>query len=282
MFTPPTKFVNATRTFKRGIFFLASMVVVHLMLGAQSRALQIQQLRELTSRSRFPNSANCNAAVSANFYVSVTGNDNNDGSQSSPWRTISAAGSRVGPGSVVHVEPGTYAEAPYITVSGQSAARICFISDVRWGAKIIGTAIENYGIAVMGDYFDVDGFDVTNINPSGHLGIISQGSYNRIVGNVVHDVAPIGGADGLGGAGIMIGDITKHDNDVLQNVIYNIGNFNVNWASIHNIYYENKYGLIANNFSFRSQGCGIQLWHNAGHLVIANNTIFNKTLVSGI
>ena len=278
MFTPPTKFVNATRTFKRGIFFLASTVVVHLMLGAQSRALQIQQLRELTSRSRFPNSANCNAAVSANFYVSITGNDNNDGSQSSPWRTISAAGSRVGPGSVVHVEPGTYAEAPYITVSGQSAARICFISDVRWGAKIIGTAIENYGIAVMGNYFDVDGFDITNINPSGHLGIISQGSYNRIVGNVVHDVAPIGGADGLGGAGIMIGDITKHDNDVLQNVIYNIGNFNVNWASIHNIYYENKYGLIANNFSFRSQGCGIQLWHNAGHLVIANNTIFNNQL----
>ena len=214
--------------------------------------------------------------ATTNYYVSTTGNDANNGSQSSPWRTISAAATKIGPGAVVHVAPGTYAEAPYITVSGQPNARICFVSDVRWGAKITGTPTENYGIAIMGDYFDVDGFDVTNINPSGHQGIISQGSYNRIIGNDVHDVAPIGGADGLGGAGIMIGDTTKHNNDVLQNVVHDIGNFNVYWASIHNIYYENKYGLIANNISYRSQGCGIQLWHNAGHITIANNTIFNN------
>ncbi|HSS99277.1 MAG TPA: DUF1565 domain-containing protein, partial [Terriglobales bacterium] len=187
-----------------------------LMLSGQSFGIEPHPPgAEEVPRTKSPNATGCSETASANFYVSINGNDANNGSQSSPWRTISAAGSRVGPGSIVHVEPGTYAEAPYITVSGQPNARICFISDVRWGAKITGTAVENYGIAVMGDYFDVDGFDVTNINFSGHLGIISQGSYNRIVGNLVHDVAPIGGADGLGGAGIMIGDITKHDNDVL-------------------------------------------------------------------
>lgn len=260
----------------------ASFVIalaLHLTLVGHSFAIQLHPTSfDAALRGTRLTSPGCSASGSANYYVSTSGNDNNDGSQSSPWRTISAAGNRVGPGSIVHVAPGTYAEAPYITVSGQANARICFISDVRWGAKITGTAAENYGIAVMGDYFDVDGFDVTDINPSGHLGIISQGSYNQILGNRVHDVAPIGGADGLGGAGIMIGDVTKHDNNVLQNVIYNIGNFNVNWTSIHNIYYENKYGLIANNISFRSQGCGIQLWHNAGHLIIANNTIFNNQL----
>ena len=279
MFTPPKSIAGITNTCVRTAFLFVIALTLHLLLVGQSFAIQLHPagIETALRRTRLT-STGCSVSGSANFYVSTNGNDNNNGSQSSPWRTISAAGSRVGPGSIVHVAPGTYAEAPYISVSGQAGARICFVSDVRWGAKITGTATENYGIAVMGDYFDVDGFDITNINPSGHLGIISQGSYNQVVGNRVHDVAPIGGADGVGGAGIMIGDTSKHDNNVLQNVIYNIGNFNVNWASIHNIYYENKYGLIANNISFRSQGCGIQLWHNAGHLVIANNTIFNNQL----
>ncbi|MGC2477860.1 MAG: choice-of-anchor Q domain-containing protein [Candidatus Sulfotelmatobacter sp.] len=279
MFTPPKSIAGIANTCVRTASLFAIALALHLVVGNQLSALQLHPASiNAALRARGWSTTGCSASASANFYVSTSGNDNNNGSESSPWRTISAAGSRVGPGSIVHVAPGTYAEAPYITVSGQPSARICFISDVRWGAKITGTPTENYGVAVMGNYFDVDGFDITNINPSGHLGIISQGSFNQIVGNRVHDVAPIGGTDGVGGAGIMIGDITKHDNNVLQNVIYNIGNFNVNWASIHNIYYENKYGLIANNISFRSQGCGIQLWHNAGHLVIANNTIFNNQL----
>jgi len=53
-----------------------------------------------------------------NFYVSTTGNDENPGTLSSPWRTIQKAVNTVGPGSIVNIMGGTYYEGVYVNVSG--------------------------------------------------------------------------------------------------------------------------------------------------------------------
>ncbi len=53
-----------------------------------------------------------------NFYVSTTGDDENTGTLSSPWRTIQKAVNAVSPGSIVNIMGGTYYEGVYVNVSG--------------------------------------------------------------------------------------------------------------------------------------------------------------------
>src|SRR4029077_15797777 len=72
------------------------------------------------------------------YYVSPTGSDSNNGSAAHPWKTITHAGTVVGPGATVHVAPGTYKGYFTTTANGTSTLRITYISDVQWAAKIIG------------------------------------------------------------------------------------------------------------------------------------------------
>ena len=52
------------------------------------------------------------------YYVSTTGNDENPGTLTSPWRTIQKAVTTVTPGCVVNIMGGTYYEEIKVTVSG--------------------------------------------------------------------------------------------------------------------------------------------------------------------
>src|SRR5579883_466810 len=70
------------------------------------------------------------------YYVAPSGDNSNDGSQAHPFATIQQAATVVTPGSMVHVLPGIYADPVTVTTSGTADARITFLSDVRWGAKI--------------------------------------------------------------------------------------------------------------------------------------------------
>jgi len=226
----------------------------------------------LSTRNTKPNPTPTNV-----YYVSAAGNDSNDGSQSSAWLTIQRAVNSVGPGAVIHVAAGTYTEAVDIKVSGTSSARISLVSDLRWGAKVMGNSTSNYTFYIEGDYINLDGFDITNINStSGHVGVMAIGSHDQVIGNNIHDIDPMGGSDGLGGAGILLGTATSCCSNATENSVHDIGNFTVSWASTHGIYVEEPYGTVANNITYRNQGYGIQLWHNASHIVVVNNTIFNN------
>jgi parallel beta-helix repeat protein len=218
-----------------------------------------------------------------NYYVSSGGSDSGDGSQSAPWRTIQYAANHIAAGAMVHVAPGTYPEAVDINISGTTSQHpIWFLSDTQWAAKVTGTASSNYTFYVESDHVYIEGFDISNVNTSAHEGILDIGSYFYAVGNKVHDIAHVGGSDGLGGAGILLGNDQGEGTSccgyALENIVYNIGNFTVPWASIHGIYIEEPQGVIANNITYENQGCGIQLWHNASNIVVANNTIFNNGL----
>jgi hypothetical protein len=85
------------------------------------------------------------------LYVATTGSDSNPGTQAKPVKTIGRADALASAGYTIHVAPGTYrVSAPSLgsvgiktTKSGTSAAHIKFVSDVKWGAKIVvsGTGI---------------------------------------------------------------------------------------------------------------------------------------------
>src|SRR4029077_13946126 len=97
------------------------------------------------------------------FYVAPTGRDSDNGSAAHPWATITHAATVIGAGATVHVAPGKY--MGYITTraSGTSSARITYISDVHWGARIVGNRVDHSTWHNYGNYVDTMGFELTSV-----------------------------------------------------------------------------------------------------------------------
>src|SRR2546421_3622229 len=139
----------------------------------------------------------------SDFFVASQGNDHSDGSSVHPWATIQHAATLVHPGATVHVAPGDYTGGFTTQVTGSADSRVRFLSDVRWGARI--KSLDSYATwKNLGDYVDINGFDVSG---AGCVGILNAGSHVRIINNLVHDVqAPASRCRDNGGGGIDKGE----------------------------------------------------------------------------
>ena len=213
-----------------------------------------------------PSPAPAPASAAQEFFVSTSGSDSNSGSQSAPWATIQHAATMVVAGNTVHVAPGTYASPLTTTASGTASARIRFVSDVQWGAQVTTTGAsaswENNG-----DYVDIMGFSISG---DGNIGILNQGSNVRIVGNEVHDI-PVSDCTENGGAGIDDANYSAQNDDIIANYVHDIGSLSRACLRVQGIYHSNLGGHIWNNISVRNEAWGIQLWHAANAVVVANN-----------
>ncbi|MES2150746.1 MAG: choice-of-anchor Q domain-containing protein [Pseudomonadota bacterium] len=204
-----------------------------------------------------------------NLYVSTSGSDSNSGSQSAPLRTITRAASLAKPSTTVHVAAGTYRENVSTKVAGTSSARIRYVSDTKWGAKVIGSGTEAMWTN-NGNYTDIAGFDISG---SGRLGILNYASYALMSGNHVHNLTISGGCTGSGGAGIVNANYSSSDDDIIGNVVHDIGTPGA-CNGVQGIYSSNLRGHIFNNIVYRVSAWGIHLWHAANNVMIANNTVF--------
>ena len=236
-----------------------------LVLAAAFGAAQAQ------AQTQAPNGgsiANVAPASIYHLYVSPSGSDSGTGSISSPFRTIGKAASVAKPSTTVHVAPGTYGNVSN-SKSGTSTGRLRFVSDTKWGAKIVGTGTEAH-FTNNGSYVDIVGFDISG---SGRLGVLNYGSFTSIEGNHVHNLKISGGCNGSGGAGIVDANYSATDDDIIGNVVHDIG---VPGAcnGVQGIYHSNLRGHIFNNIVYRVSAWGIHLWHAANNVVIANNTVF--------
>lgn len=230
-------------------------------------------------------SANATVAVTVNvqtggqYYVSPNGNDSGDGSAGNPWRTLSRADASVRPGDTVHVAVGPYnmdtenGGRLKTTASGTASARIRWISDQKWGAKLHSSQTGNSAVWWnQGNYVDIQGFDLSG---SGALGIYNEGSYTRMIANHVHDVlAP--GCPAAGGGGILDGNYSATGDDMIGNWVHDIGQYDYPCQRVHGIYHANQGGHIYNNVTFHNGGWGIHLWHAATNVTISNNTVFGN------
>lgn len=132
------------------------------------------------------------------YYVAPGGSDTNDGSACHPWATLQHAADKIGPGDTVIAEDGTYVEAINLERGGSSAARVTFLSQTKWGAKITPTLAQmsahgEIAVNVNAPYVTLQGFDVGGVNPTsatGAHGIKCQANANNciIAGNHVHDI----------------------------------------------------------------------------------------------
>ena len=224
------------------------------------------------------------AATGTHLYVATTGSDSNPGTQAKPVKTIARADALASAGYTIHVAPGVYQVAApstgsvgiRTTKSGTATARIKFVSDVKWGAKIV---FSGTGMAwnSKGAYVDIEGFDISG---TGRIGILAEGGKENITKNFIHDLTVTGGCNGGGGAGI---DAWGPGGGALidSNVVRNIG---LQWVAgqtcntVQGIYVTNQNNRISNNVISGVAAVGINSWHGATGSTIVNNTIFNSKM----
>ena len=216
------------------------------------------------------------ASAATYYYVSPSGLDTNAGTRASPFKTITKAASVATAGDTVHVAPGTYAEDITITTSGTASSRIRFVSDTKWGAKIIPSTAAHDDIVwkVNGDYVDIEGFD---ISASGHQEIASlifiYGSFDHVMNNHAHDMPVTSAHDcAPGGAILTQGDPGKQDTEIIGNFVHNIGS-GACWFN-HCIYTQMPGDVIANNLIYNCSAFGIHRYHTTSNSTVINNTIF--------
>jgi O-antigen ligase len=210
----------------------------------------------------------------SDYYVSPDGSDRNDGSEKRPWATIQRSANVVGPGVTVHVRPGVYLlnEVIETPVSGTREARIRFVSEPRWGAKLITTVDQAW--ANTGAYVDIEGFDISSATTATTIGIHSQGQFDRVIGNRIHNLPSPAGACPSGGGIMMGGGATGQS--AIGNVIYDIGPPPGTCNQIHGVYAATADCTVVNNLTFHIAGKGIHLWGASTHCVVANNTSFDN------
>ena len=223
------------------------------------------------------------------YYVNASaGSDSNDGSQARPWKTIQHADAALTVGSggaIVHVAPGTYSGSITTRKSGTSSARIVYISDQKWGAKIVSV---NW--LAQGSYIDINGFEMTSPG-SGGVCLSTQGGTStstvassvHFLNNYCHDISTStcfsGGAINTNGTQGPF-SVQSTDNWIIGNVIRHGGSGGASCNQTHGIYADGPRDIIQNNIISGFPGWGIHRIANSTGTpfvgVISNNTIFNN------
>jgi hypothetical protein len=183
----------------------------------------------------------------------------------------------------VHVAAGTYLGNVTTKVSGTATARIRYVSDTKWGAKIVGS-----GSAAMwtnnGNYVDITGFDITG---PGRFGIMNNASFALMSNNHVHNLTISGGCNGNSGAGIVNAVTSTSDDDIIGNLVHDIGTpgacnviHGINSTNLRSRIYNNV--MIANNTVFANgtstMGGGMLLGagDSPGGIVLNNSKVINN------
>lgn len=203
------------------------------------------------------------ARPTVRLFVSPRGDDGNAGTEAAPVRSLAQAARLARPGTQVVVGAGTYSGTVTTGVSGTASARVAFVSATRGAAKIVGSGGGDAAWLNTGSYVDIVGFDIGGPNEDG---LMSEGSFVRLVDNRVHDFR--------GGNCITTANdgYNLHDIDVIGNVTSGCGSGTLD----HGIYVSHVRGKIANNISFANAGVGIHCWHACNAMTISNNLVFDN------
>lgn len=247
-------------------------------------------------------------AVAQNqYYVAPTGSDSNDGSKAHPWATINHADAALtvgapgvctagsgwisasGVGACVHVASGSYAQAVNNSKAGTAPARVRYVSDTKYGARLLGVNGAGVIWTNHGAYTDIVGFDIDGSTTDVQSGIITyydngpSGCHSAILSNKVHDLSNAGGAfnaaGGMGTGGNSLYDLPSPCGVLYQgNLIYhnNGGGSNTFAAGNTNAAMSFAWGDIAqNNIVMDQGGLCLSPTHTSSNLIITNNIIMN-------
>ena len=217
------------------------------------------------------------SSTTYNYYVATNGDDSHPGTADLPFQTILRASKVALPGTTVHVAPGVYTGGFKTTMSGTESQRIFYVSTVQWGAKLVPpmSSDTKAGWDNRGSYVDIVGFEIDGSAARNGLkwthGIYNGGSFAVIRNNLVHHVALDNPCNGGGGAGIGVDSYYRGiKSDAIGNTVHHIGQPGCRF--VQGIYISTS-GSARNNVVHNIGGAAIQLWHDANHVIISNNTV---------
>jgi hypothetical protein len=193
------------------------------------------------------------------YYVATTGNNTNNGSFATPFKTIQYAVNKAVAGDLVYVMTGTYNEKVKFSKSGTSGSYITLsalsgntpVIDGSSPSVLTPSSREGLISIINQSYIKIIGFEIRNFSGSGSntpVGIYIEGQshFIEITNNKVHDINGTGGAHGIATFGVSSAD-AAHDliydgNEVFNCHLYwseafvlngNVRNFQVINNSVH-------------------------------------------------
>jgi hypothetical protein len=221
-----------------------------------------------------------------NYYVSPDGNDLNDGSAATPFRTLMQGALAAGPGDNIIVRDGTYGPENAVTEgdgantnhspvtlirSGTASAWITFMAEHKWGA-ILDCQLQcdsyfnlsNASYIVIQDFVITRGFsEGIHSNETAHH-ISLQGNRIEYIAN-----RPSSTANGLVG---IYTNQSCHDFFIQGNVFHDIGRTNIDWLD-HALYLHGSNFTITNNIFYNlTRGWAIQMADGLTNVTVMNNT----------
>lgn len=128
----------------------------------------------------------------ADYYVSPSGDDANDGSSALPWQTLQYSVDQLQPGDVLHVLNGVYNEKITLHVSGTASDRIRITGDANL-PTIDGTGLtsQNALISIVDQsYITIQNLELRNNRMNDAQGILVEGACTGIQlwSNNIHDI----------------------------------------------------------------------------------------------
>lgn len=238
----------------------------------------------------------------ATFYVSTSGNDNNNGSSGAPWRTIQHAANTAVAGDSVYVMGGVYNEIVTFANSGSATAGYITLESYPGQTAIVdGTGLSipggQYGLLTIRNrnYIAIGGFEVrnylSNTTADVPIGIYVTGADSNIqlLGNQVHDIVTTArgcNANALGiavygsSAPASINNLTISGNQVFDNTTGCSETVTLNgnvedWSVTNNLIHDNNnIGFDAIGFEHVSPN---PAYDQARNGEVSGNIIYNIT-----
>jgi len=196
--------------------------------------------------------------AASNYYVSPSGNDNNPGTQSQPFKTIQKGADIATAGDTVYIRGGTYTDGLInITNSGTPGAYITFTNYNNENVVIDDTWVSNRTsgamISIVGkSYIKISGLNLINQPPTVYC---NHPPYNCIDGDPNKGFSPL--------YGIRI--ISKFTSTAHEQ--------NDDWIS--SIDSPADHIIIANNHIEETRSFAIGAWTGATNITIDGNTVIN-------
>lgn len=249
----------------------------------------------------------CNALYSRAgtvYFVATTGSDNNQGTQSAPWRTIQHAVNQVQAGDTIAVRSGIYNETITINKSGSSANGFITLTNYANENPIIdgtGLITQQYGMRGLislnnASYIRIKGFEIRNYKSNTDfiaIGVLVQGTgeYIEVRNNKIHAIEannlPVNGNANALGIAVYGQEQLPLKNIIIDgNEVFNLktgtsesltigGNVD-GWQVTNNIVHNNNFiGIDAAGY----YGNNLAEYNRARNGWIAQNTVRNLSTV---
>lgn len=233
------------------------------------------------------------------YYVSLTGNDRNDGSIGAPWKTIQKAASELEAGETVYVRGGIYKETVKINNSGSKEKGYIFFRAFPQEVVILDGSNISFKTGSRAifqlenvEYVKIIGFELRNLIVKSKkkypAGILVRGTASNIhlVGNNIHHIenrAKTGSAHGI----LFYGSSKKEMSNIVinQNNIHHLtlgrsealtlsGNIEGFTITQNDIHHNNNIGIdIAGYYNACEEKCE----DRARNGVIAHNRVYQNS-----